>query len=152
MKQINKIFIAIMMAIILTGTATAQNAQRQRMTREQLAEMQAKRIAEAMAFDDATSKKFIETFTSCQNEIWALGPRMGKHDKDKQQPMTDEETEKAIKERFSKSQKMLDIREKYYNKYSKFLTQKQIQRVYQLEKQMMNRLAKHRGKRPQMRR
>ena len=49
-----------------------------------------------------------------------------------------------MKERFAHSQKILNLREKYYGEYSKFLTQKQIQRVYQLERQMMQRLSKQR--------
>lgn len=51
--------------------------------------------------------------------------------------------EQAIKERFERSQQLLDLREKYYEEYSKILTQKQIQRVYELERQAMNRLEKH---------
>ena len=37
---------------------------------------------------------------------------------------------------------MLDIRKKYYKEYSKFLTQNQIKRVYELEQQMKKRLFK----------
>lgn len=47
----------------------------------------------------------------------------------------------VIQNRFDRSQKLLDIRKKYYDEYSKFLTQKQIERVYELEKQMMKRLS-----------
>ena len=64
--------------------------------------------------------------------------------------MTDEETEQALKDRFAHSQKILDLRQKYYVIYSEFLTQKQIRRVYELERQMMDRLSK-RGKRPSRR-
>lgn len=41
------------------------------------------------------------------------------------------------------SEKILDIRQKYYKKYSQFLTQQQIQRVYEIEKNMMRRFAQH---------
>jgi hypothetical protein len=47
-----------------------------------------------------------------------------------------------------RSQKILDLREKYYKKYSAFLTQKQIERVYELERKAMQRLSK-RGQRGQ---
>jgi hypothetical protein len=56
--------------------------------------------------------------------------------------MTDAEVEKSIKDQFDHSQKILTLRQEYYKKYSKFLTPKQIQRVYELEKQSMNRLSK----------
>ena len=39
------------------------------------------------------------------------------------------------------SEKILNIRQKYYKKYSQFLTQQQIQRVYEIERQMRKRFA-----------
>ena len=41
---------------------------------------------------------------------------------------------------FPTSDKILTLRENYYKKYRKFLSPKQIQRVYDLEKKGMNRL------------
>ena len=47
--------------------------------------------------------------------------------------MTDAEVVRGIKARFQQGRKILYIREKYFKVYSKFLTPKQIQRVYDLE-------------------
>jgi len=148
MKTIVKFVLVAVMAIATTGQAFAQpQDKKQRMSREQLAEMQARHIADEMAFDDVTTEKFINTYTSCQKEVWALHPQRPHKDKgNKPEAMTEEQTEKAIKDRFEHSQKLLDIRQKYYAKYSKFLTQKQIERVYQLEQQMMRKLDKRRGR------
>ena len=93
--------------------------------------------------DDATSKRFINTYCDFQKEIWALNPKKRIQHRD----MDEKETGQAIQNRFEHSQKILDIREKYYGIYSEFLTQKQIERVYKLERQMMRRLAEH-GKWP----
>lgn len=144
MSNIIRTIITVVLSTVICGTTTAQEQKKQHPTRGQLAQTQARHIADDMAFDEATSKKFIETYTNCQKEIWAVGPRQEKRNyrKDGQQN-TDEQSEKVIKERFAQSKKILEIREKYYGEYSKFLTQKQIERVYQIEKQMMNRLAKH---------
>ena len=130
----------LLLAVTLTVFSVAVSAQsnKQRLTREQLAEVQAKHIAKEMAMDDATSRRFIETFCQFQRDIWALGPRP----KQPHRTMTDEETEQALKSRFAHSRKILDLRQKYYGIYSEFLTQKQIQRVYELERQMMERLSK----------
>lgn len=135
----------LLLAIALTAFSGAVSAQssKQRLTREQLAEVQAKHIAKEMAMDEATSQRFIETFCQFQRDIWALGPRPKKP----HSQMSDEETEQVLKERFGHSQKILDLRRKYYAIYSKFLTQKQIRRVYELERQMMERLSK-RSRRP----
>ena len=104
---------------------------------EQFAKMQAQRIAQTLAFDDKTSQKFVETFCNCRKEMVAT--RGGHHHK--KSGMTDAEAEKAIKADFQQGRKLLDIREKYYKAYSKFLTPKQILRVYDLEHQDMKRFA-----------
>ena len=78
------------------GTVLAQTG-KQRLTREQLAEVQAKHIAKEMAMDDATSQRFIDTFCQFQRDIWALGPRP----KQPHNQMTDEETEQALKDRLN---------------------------------------------------
>ena len=109
------------------------------MSREQLAEKQAKYIASELALDDATTQKLINTYCDYQKEVWALGPKM----KHQNASTTDAEAEQEIKARMERSQKILDLREKYYKEYRKFLSPKQIQRVYELEQQTMRRLARH---------
>ena len=137
MKSLMKINLVALMVIAFCTIGMAQN-EKQRMSREQLAEKQAKHIAQELSFDEATTQRFIETYCACQQEVWALGPRQ------KAEPATDEEAEQAIKERFERSRAVLDLREKYYEEYSKFLTQRQILRVFELEHQSMDRLHKHR--------
>ena len=141
MKKLFSIAIcAIMMAVCSTAVqAQPEKSKKQRMSREQLSEAQAKRIAHELALDDATTHKLVKTFTDYQKEVWALGPRIKKG---KKESMTDAEAEQAIKARMERSQKILNLREKYYKEYSKFLTPKQIQRVYDLEEKGMKRLAK----------
>lgn len=136
MKNLLKINLLAVLVLFLCTMATAQDKQ-QRMSREQLAEKQAKHIAHELALDETTTRQFVETYCAYQQEMWALGPRHNA------KAENEEEAEQAIKERFERSQQILDLREKYYEEYSKFLTQKQIQRVYELERQAMNRLEKH---------
>lgn len=138
-----KKFLGMMMMVVMMMTVTvnvcAQTPnQKQRLSREQLAEVQAKHIAHDLGLDDKTSSKFIDTYTQCQKEVWSLGPRP--HHK-KGDVVSDAQTEQMIKQRFEMSEKILDIRQKYYKKYSQFLTQQQIQRVYEIERQMMKRFA-----------
>ena len=149
-RKMKKVFSILLTAIMMMAFSTAVSAQenngqqpskKQRMSREQMAEMQAKHIARQLALDDATSQKFIETFSAYQKEVWTLRPQGKQHGKKKSE-MTDAEVEKSIKDQFDHSQKILTLRQEYYKKYSKFLTPKQIQRVYELEKQSMNRLSK----------
>lgn len=129
------LFLSFLMAFCCTVSAQSN---KQRLSREQLVEVQAKHIAKEMAMDEATSRRFIEAFCQFQREIWILGHRP----KQPHRQMTSEETEQALKNRFAHSRKILNLRQKYYAIYSEFLTQKQIQRVYELERQMMERLSK----------
>ena len=142
MKNAIRLLLLAVSLAALSGTAMAQG-DRQRPTREQLAEVQARHIAEEIALDDETSDRFIETYCNFQGEIWALG----RPHRQPQQQMTEEEAGQALKAHFAHSQKILDLRQKYYGIYSGFMTQKQIMRVYELERQMMARLSK-RGIRP----
>ena len=140
-----KIFNVMMLVIAMTMFTVNSFAQapnkKQRLTREQLSEKQAKYIASDLALDDETTARFINTYTQCQKEIWALGSRPRRDDNN-----NEEQIGQNIKKRFEMSEKILDIRQKYYKEYSKFLTQKQIQRVYKIEKNMMKRFAQRKGK------
>lgn len=151
MNRITRIAMTVIMMAACTAMAFAQAKQdgKQRMTRERLAEAQAKYIARALALDDETAARYVRTYGECQKEVWALGPRAKKKSR---QNMTEAEAKQAITERMEHSEKLLSIRKKYYKEYSKFMTQKQIERAYEMEKTSMKKLAaKHKmKKRPGM--
>ena len=109
MKTIMKLWLVAALMLMGTATISAQNNKRQRLTREELADKQARHIAQTIA-----------------------------------QQQTEAEAKQDIALQFERSEKLLQIRQKYYAEYSKFLTQNQIKRVYVLERQMMKRLANHR--------
>ena len=105
-----KTWLAALVLVACSLTMTAQSDNNQRMSREQLAEAQAKHIASELGLDEGTTKKYVETFCDYQKEIWALGPReTGK----KKTEMTDAETDQEIQARFERSEKILSIRQKY---------------------------------------
>jgi hypothetical protein len=143
----NKFFLIL---LITLATATGFNAQAQpsskgeHPTREQLAEVQAKRIAQELKLDDATAKRFIAHYTQCQKEVWDSAPKvLAPPTKPKGAP-TDSEAEQIIKARFEHKNKINAIQEKYYAEYSKYLTQSQILRAYDLEKDMMDSMFRQR--------
>lgn len=138
MKNLIRIVLLVTALFAITGTASAQHRKGgERVSREQLAEKQAKHIAEELALNQEVSGKFIAAYLKCQQEVWASAPRQGRR---KKGPVTESQTDSVIQSRFDHSQKLLDIRKKYYAVYSKFLTAKQIERVYEMERQMMKRL------------
>ena len=131
------------LALFVSMTLSAQPGGK-KLTREELAVKQADYISRELAFDEETSKKFEETYCDFQRELWALGPSLGKQ-------QSENPNEEEMKQRFERSQKILDLRRKYYAIYSTFLTQKQISRMYEIERDMMRRLSqpKPQGSRPQ---
>ena len=135
-KLLSIMFMAVAMLTFSISTSAQAPTKKQRISREQLAEKQAQHIAYDLALDEKTKSQFIDTYTQCQKEIWALGPRPRRN-----RGGSEAQTEQQIKQRFEMSEKILNIRQKYYKKYSQFLSQQQIQRVYELERQMMKRFA-----------
>lgn len=138
MKNLLKINLMSVLVLVFYTMGIAQD-HHERMSREELADKQAKYIANKLAFDEATTQQFVKTFCAYQQEMWALGP------KHKAEPTNDEEAERAIKERFECSQQILNLRQKYYEEYSKFLTPIQIQQVYKMERKVGEHLRQHRG-------
>lgn len=136
MRATIKPIIAAAVAILMSLTLSAQ-PNGKKMSREDFAAKQAAHISEELAFDEATSAKFQETYCAFQQELWALGPGLDK-------PKPGEQGEEEIGERFERSQKILDLRKKYCDIYSTFLTQKQISRVYEIEQEMMHKMHKQR--------
>ena len=136
MKRFIQTFFMAVIVLFFSATANAQQPNRQqRMSREQLAETEAKHIAQTLAFNDDVTAKFVTTYYNFNKEVWNLGPRQ----RHIQHAQSEQMNENRIKQRFAMSQKILDIRQKYYKEYSKFLTQTQIERVYEQERKIMNR-------------
>lgn len=131
MKQLFRIILIAIMIVASGATAVAQNNSGQRLSREELATKQAQYIAHELALDESTTNKYVETYCQYQREIWALGSRKGLN----------------TEQRFERSQKILDLRKKYYHIYSNFLSEQQIDRAYKLEKKLLDRMGKGNDKR-----
>lgn len=131
MKQLLQVVLIAIMVVASGATAMAQNSGSQRLSREELATKQAQYIAHELALDEPTTNKYVETYCQYQREIWALGPRKG---------LTTEQ-------RLDRSQKILDLRKKYYHIYSGFLSEQQIDKAYKLEKKLLDRMGKGNDKR-----
>lgn len=139
MKKIMKTMMLAVALFTCMGAQAQQSAAKDtQKNREDFVQKQAQRIADQLAFDDQTTDKFVKTYSQYCKEVEALRPTR-QPNREQEKALTDKEVEQKIKERFDRSRKMLDIREKYYSEYSKFLTPKQIDRVYQLEQQMKRR-------------
>lgn len=149
MKRYSKILVLIVALLSVSLSASAQHRRGNRqgdgneqLTREQLAERQANYIAQELALEPETSQRFVTTYMNCQKEIWALGPRNNRGNRNE---LNNEQADSVIQARFDHSQQVLDIRRMYYAEYSKFLTPKQIEQMYRIEQRMMGNLREHRN-------
>ena len=127
MKHLMKIVLVAILSIASCTMAMAQkqDADKKRLSREQLAEKMANRIAHQLAFSESQTQKFVDAYSRQQKEIWALG--------ENREP-------KNVQERFDRSEKILSIRKKYYKEYATFLSQEQVNRVYELEQRQMKQM------------
>lgn len=108
-----------------------------RPTLEQIIQMQSQRIVDELGLDDKTAAKFAEVYKKYMKEMDDLRKQYMpvKSDFKKDKPsmpksLTDEEVDKMMRDRFAQARKMLDVREKYYDEFRKFLSPKQVQKVY----------------------
>ena len=135
-------YLVMMVVAVLMGTQV-MNAQdskeqverrgRKRMTMEQMVNMQANKIIGDLGLDDKTSAKFKDVYAKYMKEMNDLRkeymPKRPEAGKKPSMP-TDAEVDKMMRDRFKQSRKILDVREKYYDEFRKFLSPKQVQKVY----------------------
>ena len=134
----NSIKTWMMTAIMAICCLTASAQAKQRLSREQLAERQARHIAQKLALDDKTTKLFTDTYCQYQNEEGEQKKKKEKKPETNAAESGEEKSERQIKAQFAHSQKILDLRQKYYGINSTVLTHNHIQQGYQLEIQMMH--------------
>ena len=136
----------VLIAAFVMGTQV-MNAQRQeqgkrpqghrRMTLEQMTDMQANKIIGELGLDDKTAAKFTDVYKKYMKELddvrkknMPKKPDMKPEEGKAPTMPTDAEVDKMMRDRFKQSRETLDIREKYYDEFRKFLSPKQVQKVY----------------------
>ncbi len=146
MKTLFRIIVIVIATAAFSFPMTAgQNRVRKTVSHEQLIEKQAKQIAKRLDFSPEISEKFISTYKNCHKELRAVKPQQTKRSGNQ---ISEACADSIIKARFDNSQKILDIRRKYYAEYCKFLRPTQIKRVYEIESRISKRLALRRPPRP----
>lgn len=138
------VFVSSLTTLQAQNPARRQRADRPQPTVEERQTRQRDRIVRELALDDATAARFADLYRQYQEEMRAALPApprqkpadattADKSRKVKPNP-TDEEVDKAIRQRFARQRTLLDIREKYYDKFREILSPKQVQKMYTLEK------------------
>jgi hypothetical protein len=136
-----KYLFMVMIAVMMLSGSTTVNAQvaqngkeRVHLTVDQIIQKRTEKMVQTLMLDDATSAKFIPVYSQYLKEKMDCRVMKPKHMGMDVNAKTDAEIDQMIQENFAQSHKILDIREKYYAKFRKFLTPKQIMKIYQVEK------------------
>lgn len=95
---------------------------------------QASQLASAMKLTDAVSAKFIPLYINYCGEINAIFKKYPVTIPSEGTKLTDAQLRKNNDNRFAIARAILEIREKYYKKYTKILTPTQIDILYRTEK------------------
>ena len=149
MKKIKFLGMLVVAMVMGVQVINAQEAPKgphkgMKMTPEKMAEFQANRLSNELGLDDATSAKFVEVY---KKYMKALGEvhmefankfkkanaeitKEGNIMKPGFKSLTDAQVDQMMKDRFAISRKTLDVREKYYDEFRKFLSPKQVQKIY----------------------
>lgn len=151
-----KILLFLSAMFLLAGHLLAQDAKdegdAQRQKRPDFKEMQLRQMLNALMLDDETAAKFTPVYKEYQEEMEAC--RLPQVKKPRKAEMTDDEIAQEIEQQFAQGRKLIDVKEKYYKKFKKILTMKQIRKIYSLERFNMRRVGRemdrrqHRGKAP----
>ncbi len=145
-----KISMVMAMLIIAFSTAFAQPQKiqkpRKAMTAEKMEEFQLNAILDKLALDDNEREQFIPLYKQYQQDMKSTNKECAAMSKRKAE-RTDAETEEVIKYQFEMAKQKVEIREKYYSKFRKFLTPKQIEKIYDSERNFMKRLQSEKRKR-----
>ena len=138
-----KTLLVALVAIFVAGAAIAQ-PQVQRDPKKQ-----AQRMVKMLALDNQQAEEFTKTFVDYKEACKAVQekyPRMKgmmpspngqmekKPAKGEAKPLpTDEEVEKSILDGFKRDKALIDVKEKYYWEFAKFMSPQQIQKMFMME-------------------
>jgi len=142
------LFTLLALALMCTGTATAQNRGDREQNRAERIQRMAQRQAEDLKLDDATTTWFVNLYTEYEEQLSAVRKEamkdMPKPEKKKEsaeeedfqmkekemKKLTDEQADKMIQANFDRTEKELQVKRIYYSKFQEKLTPKQLVRIF----------------------
>ena len=124
----------LILTLSITADAAGRNNRPKHHRMKLSATEQASRLASAMKLTDAVSAKFIPLYINYCGEIDAIFKKYPVVIPSDGAKLTDAQLRKNNDNRFAIARAILEIREKYYKKYTKILTPTQIDILYRTEK------------------
>lgn len=127
----------------------------QKMTEEQLSQVVATRMAHYLELDEAKTSKFVPIYVDYRKELKQVWNKYANPCPPKVQPVakpqrpSDKELEQMTTNRFARSRATIDVEEAYYKRFLTVLTQRQYEKMQQLERMHLQRMKNERMRRMQ---
>lgn len=136
MKKI--ILLALISLFTFSSALAGKKCDKQKPTEDDF-RREASIISEKLKLSTDSAKNFEAVYVAYKNEVIAAMESLNKGDCDGRQKLTEEQIDARNRARLSHARKMLDIRENYYDKFAKVLKPSQIDRMYNIEKKLVDR-------------
>lgn len=132
-----KILILALSAIFAVNIS-AQEQQKERvagkpLSNEEKVELQIKHLSRELMLSEQQTQKFAVTFREYAAAKEKLFPKKAKKMVEQGKELTDAELDQLAKQRFECKKKFVDLQVKFYDKFRKDLSARQVQKVLQLE-------------------
>jgi len=127
---------AFLCALPLFSNAQPGRFEPEKLSDDELVRMQTRDIVSWLNLDDNSKEKFIKEYTAFRKEIDAVA-------KSAAAPVGTEseaDIDKALQKNFEVSEKILDIRKKYYTRFKTFMQPSQIRDMYRIENESGRRM------------
>jgi hypothetical protein len=132
-----KLLILLLSTVLCVSSAAAQQKNEKKRyfknsekpNKEEIIEKKCKKAAGRLMLDDATAARFTPVYKAYLNE---LSENTGFKKLRKDGEANDSDIDKNVQDNFAKARKAVDIREKYYNAFRKFLSAKQAKTAMKL--------------------
>ncbi len=133
--------IVLMLAVLLSASAVSAQEKKsadasgkecEKPNFEQMDARAADRIADDLCLDDATSAKFVAIYKSYRKDLRKAKGDCCKQREHRDKNVSDADVEKSIKEGFKTKRAVIDVQEKYYSEFRKYLSPKQIKKAMRI--------------------
>lgn len=132
-----KKILILALSAILAVNISAQEQQKERvagkpLSNEEKVELQIKHLSRELMLSDQQARKFAVTFREYAAAKEELFPKKAKKIVEQGKELTDAELDQLAKQRFECKKKFVDLQVKFYDKFRKDLSARQVQKVLQL--------------------
>ncbi len=132
-----KKILILALSAILAVNISAQEQQKERvagkpLSNEEKVELQIKHLSRELMLSDQQARNFAVTFREYAAAKEKLFPKKAKKMVEQGKELTDAELDQLAKQRFECKKKFVDLQVKFYDKFRKDLSARQVQKVLQL--------------------